>query len=252
MAVRVNEKETSGEELQNVYSKAVETLSVEDLKDLLSILYCDPQIVISQIDTDESLLADKRESFRKRWTALFILEQDRYKSLRTMLNERFDVFSVHKVSNPFYELDTFPKAPLLIGVIEAQISLFETGKSLPDDLKIKKIECFTSQTSENDYQIVINGDYLHPLKVSKNIGTWRIFFNLVEDSQLPESKEAKQLYDYLNFNPNNRITTNTKYPRQEVIEQKDKGYVPLFQTGIFTEKALVQRQKKEESSLKTT
>jgi hypothetical protein len=144
----------------------------------------------------------------------------------------------------FFEEIIFPKVPLLVEVIKEYINLIEIGEAIPSDLKIKKIDCFTSLTSNNDYKIIINGDYRNIIEVSQTKNIWKCLIDLIKNKRLEKTKLTKQFYDYLNFNPNNLITSNTKYPLQAIIKQKDSYYyVPSFKGGVFTEKALTQRQK---------
>jgi len=110
------------------------------------------------------------------------------------------------------------------------------------------IECFTSKVSDNDYSIVINGDYLRPLEVSKTTKTWRRFFDLLENGWLEVNDENRDLYDYLNSNDKNLIVSNTEYPRQTLIKIKNNSFVPNFKCQIATSKMLVQRQGKQRKS----
>lgn len=245
------EQAQTGKSNKDRYESLVRDFSVEDLRDILSILSCEPKILISQLD-ENKIAIEKRskadqEQLRKRWLTLFTFEQDRYGKLMGLLDKKFDIFTEEKVSNQFYEATIFPKIPLLIEVIQSKINLIETGEEIPAELRIKKIECFTSATSNRDYQIVINGDYFKPISVTKkDSGAWSLFMELVENGYLPITKETRYLYDYLNFNPNNKITTNTNFPRQVIIEQKGGQYVPTFAKEVLTEKALTQRQSKLE------
>ena len=188
-------------------------------------------------------------------------DKAKYANLLKQLKEDFDVFTEEYVRDPLIEkfnelsmrrggvrksrlVATFPKVELLIETIKGSITLRETGKELPDDQLIKKIELFTSRISDKDYKIVVNGDYRHPLEVSRSFKTWDRFFRLIESGSLELNGENHDLYDYLNFNPRNLLTTNTKYPLQSLIKQFDNEYRPLFKASVSTEKALVQRKDK--------
>ncbi len=245
-------REKTGEDLQKHYKKLVDGLSLDDLKDMLSILISEPKIVIGQINTGnlflDKLSKKEQDIFRNQWSKLSMFDKERYEVLIDSLEKKFDIFTEELVGNEFFEATTFPKIPLLVEIVQSRINLLETGQAIPDDLKIKKIECFTSQTSQNDYKIVINEDYSRPISVSKNIKTWRLFIELLDNGYLAMDSDGRYLYDYLNFNPNNRITTGTKYPLQIVIEQRDNQYVPTFTKEVMTDKALTQRQTKSQKS----
>jgi hypothetical protein len=245
-------REKTGEEFQKRYKKLVKSFSLIDLKDMLSILIFEPKIVIGQINAGnlflDKLSKKEQDAFRNQWSKLSMFDKDRYEVLMDSLEKKFDIFTEEAVGNEFFEATTFPKVPLLVEVVQSQINFMETGQIIPNDLKIKKIECFTSQTSQNDYKIVINEDYSRPISVSKNIKTWRLFIELVENGYLAMDSMGLYLYDYLNFNPDNRITKRTKYPLQVIIEQRDNQYVPAFAREVATEKALIQRQTKLKNS----
>lgn len=245
-------REKTGEEIQKHYKKLAESFSLGDLKDILSILISEPKIVIGQINAGnlflDKLSEKEQDAFRNQWSKLSMFDKDRYEVLIDSLEKRFDIFTEEVVGNEFFEATTFPKVPLLIEVVRSQINLLETGQLIPDDLKIKKIECFTSQASQNDYKIVINENYSRPISVSKNIKAWRLFFELVENGYLAMDSDGKYFYNYINFHSGNKITTGTKYPLQVIVEQKDNQYVPTFTREVVTEKALIQRQAKLKNS----
>jgi hypothetical protein len=192
-------------------------------------------------------------------------EKQKYDDLYLKLKKEFRVFEKENVSNPLWqeapdtlkpsleeEAKAFPKASLLSDLIISTLNLRKTGKEFPDEQLIKLIECFTSDHSENEYSIVINEDYINPLKVSRGIKIWSMFFDLVKNGSLDRNEATQDLYNYLNYNPNNKITTNTKYPRQVIIKQSDSSYEPIFKANVQTEKALVQRQNKLKGLLKNT
>lgn len=245
-------REKTGEELQKRYKKLVDDFSLADLKDMLSILISEPKVVIGQINAGnlflDKLTEKEQSAFRNHWGKLSTFDKEKYEDLIHSLEKKFDIFTEEEIGNEFFEATTFPKVPLLVEVVQSQINLLETGKAIPDDLRIKKVECFTSQTSQNDYKIVINGDYSRPISVSKNIKAWRLFIELLDNGYLTIDSDGRYLYDYLNFNPNNRITTGTKYPLQIIIEQSDNQYIPTFTKEVMTDKALVQRQTKLKNS----
>lgn len=258
-------KESKIGAIERQYKVLVKKLSNEDLKDMLSILLCDPEITSTSLfvgKLDIEKLSEKDQAYHlNNSVKLQSFEKQKYEELYSKLKSEFHIFEKENVPNPLLEeapdtlkssleerMQTFPKASLLTALIISTLNLRETGKELSDELTIKLVECFTSDRSENDYFIVINEDYLHPLKVNKGIKIWQMFFDLVQDGSLDRNEATQDLYDYLNYNPNNKITTNTKYPRQPIIEQNDSSYEPRFKTGIQTEKALVQKQNKLKGS----
>lgn len=257
-------KELSGEGLKRKYSELLEKVAIEDLQDILSILYADPKVLLSQIG-DDTVIFDELEKkdqdlHRKNWSRLFMIETERYEKLYSDLEKKFDVFKEEIVENSFNErtkaftgMDSglpgsFPKIPLLIETVVEQINLLKTGQAIPDSKQIKKIECFTSLTSDKDYKIVINGEYGKSLQVSRNTKTWNKFMELIENGHLERTRENKDLYDYLNFNALNKLTKQSGYPIQAIIEQRADSYIPLFEIELNTEKALVQRQNKAKES----
>ncbi len=255
----------SAEELNIKYQSLVKKISTEDLRGMLSILLCDPEIASTNLFTGkleiEKLDDKEREYHFNNSAKLQSYDKQKYEELYSMLKNDFRILEKEEVPNPFWEeapdilkssiketTHTCPKSSLLTALIKSTLNLRDTGKELPDEQTIRLIECFTSDHSENDYSLVINEDYLHPLKVSKNVKIWGMFFDLLQNGYLDRNGETQNLYDYLNFNPNNRIKTNTKYPLQKIIQQNDSDYKPLFKVSIQTEKALTQRQNKIKSS----
>ncbi len=258
-------KKHSGADLEKEYKFQLKSISSRDLIDMLSILLCDPEIIstnlfIGKLDIEK--LSEKDRTYHLNNSAkLQSFEKQKYEELYSKLKNDFRIFEKENVLNPLWEeapdilkssleesMHSFPKISLLIDLIKSTLNLRETGKELPDELTIKLVECFTSDRSENDYFIAINGDYLHPLKVNKGIKIWQMFFDLVQNGSLDRNQATQNLYDYLNYNPSNKMTTNTKYPRQVIIEQNGNSYKPLFKTNVQTEKALIQKQNKIKTS----
>lgn len=242
-------RKTSSEDLKKKYISLIKKISTEDLRDLLTILYSEPALVINNPDF-EKLEQGEKEFYAKDSARIAFSGEHRREDLISKLDNGFHIFDEEVIPSPFLDISTFPKASLLIGVVKSTLNLRENGKELPDDERITLIECFTSDHSKNDYKIAFNEDYLHPLKVSKNTKAkvWGFFIELIENGYLEGNRETKQLYDYLNFHPDNRITKNTKFPLQVIIGQRDGGYVPLFKFAVHSDKTLVQRQNKLKSS----
>lgn len=249
-----------GETFQKEYLAKIKEISTEDLLDILTILYSEPEFALYNADFDKLEKAEKENYLRNR-AKMETFEQEKLIKLRLKLNKDFGVFKEEAIRNPILDespdeikgvldktVSIFPKASLLTALIKATLNLRETGKEYSEAETIKSIDCFTSDYSEKDYFIVINDDYLRPIKVSKNIKIWNMFFELIENRHLEKNDETQDLYDYLNFNPNNRLSTNTGLPIQKIIEQSDSAYKPKFKTSVQTEKALVQRQNKLKSS----
>jgi len=214
---------------------------------MLTILYSEPELVINSTDPD--LDTEEMKRHLKERSKMETFDQDRLATLRNKLVNDFHIFESIEIPDPVLGTSpSYPKASLLTALIKTTLTLRETGKEYPDELTIKQIECFTPDKSENDYWIVINGDVSNPLKVSKNIKIWSMFFDLVSNGYVDLNNETRDLYDYLNYNPNNKIRTNTKYPKQDIIELFDNSLKPKFKASVQTEKALVQRQNKLKSS----
>lgn len=244
---KVQQKLTS-EALQKNYLTLIKKISTEDLRDMFAILYSEPELAIYNSDFDQ-LTKEEKERFQNERAKMTYFDQQRLNTLREKLVNDFHIFETIEIPDPVLGTSpSYPKASLLTALIKTTLNLRETGKELPDELTIKQIECFTSDKSDNDYWIVINGDVSSPLKVSKNIKIWDMFFDLVNNGYVDRNNETQDLYDYLNYNPNNKIRTNTKYPKQEIIEQFDNSLKPKFKGSVQTEKALVQRQNKLKSS----
>ncbi len=262
-------KESKIEAIAKQYKVLVKKLSDEDLRDILSILLCDPKIAMETIDNGQKLeiskLDDKeRESHLHNAMKLKTFDQPRHQNLNNILENDFKIYQ--KQSNPSLVIEeynvvddqpdfdktlkatAFPKVPLLIETIQSAINLRLTGQEIPDDRVIKQIECFTSDHSENDYSVVINEDYLHPIRMSKKIKIWSMFFDLIQNGSIDRNEATQDLYDYINYNSLNKISTNTKYQLRGIIKQNDSSYEPRFKTSVQTEKALVQRQNKLKSS----
>lgn len=230
------------------YKLLIKSTETADLRDMLTILYSEPELAIYNTDYDH-LGTEEMKRYLKERSKMEIFDQDRLATLRTKLINDFHIFE--SIEIPDQVLGTspsYPKASLLTALIKTTLNLRETGKELSDEQTIKQIECFTSEKSENDYWVVINGDVSSPLKVSKSIKIWRMFFDLVSNGYVDRNTDTQDLYDYLNYNPNNKIRTNTKYPKQEIIEQFDGSFKPKFKASVQTEKALTQRQNKLKSS----
>lgn len=254
-----SQKQNTGS-LEKEYLSYIKKVSNEDLRDMLAILYSEPELAIYNNDY-EKLSKDELEKYHSDRAKMTYFDQDRLITLRGKLVDEFHIFEKIEIPDPVWEeapdefktalqetTHTFPKASLLIALIKTTLNLRETGKELADELTIKQIECFTSDKSDKDYWIVINGDVSNPLKVSKNIKIWGMFFDLVSNGYMDRNNETQDLYDYLNYHPNNKIRTNTKYPKQEIIELFDNSLKPKFKAFVQTEKALVQRQNKLKSS----
>lgn len=235
--------------LEEKFSKNLKKLSSQDLRDILAILYSEPELAIYNTDFDQ-LTKEEKERYQSERAKMTYFDQQRLNALRDKLVNEFHVFESIQIPDPAVlgTSPSYPKASLLTALIKSILNLRETGKELPDELTIKQIELFISDHSENDYQIVINGDYSHPLKVSRSIKIWNMFFDLVNNGYLDRNEETQDLYDYLNYNPNNKIITNAKYPRQRMINLESSSFRPNFKSSVQTEKALVQRQNKSKSS----
>ncbi len=237
----------TGKALEKSYQVLLKKLTDSDLKDMLTILHSEPELAI--YNTDNALDTDEMKKHLKERSKMETFDQERLSVLREKLVNDFHIFESIEIPDPVLGTSpSYPKASLLTALIKTTLNLRETGKELPEELTIKQIECFTSDKSDNDYWIVINGDVSSPLKVSKNIKIWGMFFDLVSNGYVDRNNETQDLYDYLNYNPNNKIRTNTKYPKQEIIEQFNNSLKPKFKASVQTEKALVQRQNKLKSS----
>lgn len=242
-------KTSNSENVQKSFISLIKSIPDADLKDMLAILYSEPELAIYNTDFDQ-LTKEEKEQYQNERAKMTYFDQQRLNTLRDKLVNEFHIFESIQIPDPAVlgTSPSYPKASLLTALIKSTLNLRETGKELPDELTIKQIELFISDHSENDYQIVINGDYSHPLKVSKGIKIWNMFFDLVNSGYLDRNEETQDLYDYLNYNPNNKIITNAKYPRQRVINLESNSFRPNFKSSVQTEKALVQRQNKLKSS----
>lgn len=235
-------------DIEKQYNLLLKGTGTVDLKDMLAILYSEPELALYNSDFDQ-LTKEEKEQYQNERAKMTYFDQQRLNTLRDKLVNDFRIFESIEIPDPVLGTSpSYPKASLLTALIKTTLNLRETGKELPDELTIKQIECFTSDKSGKDYWIVINGDVSSPLKVSKNIKIWGMFFDLVSNGYVDRNNETQDLYDYLNYNPNNKIRTNTKYPKQEIIEQFDNSFKPKFKASVQTEKALVQRQNKLKSS----
>ncbi|MCX6788936.1 MAG: hypothetical protein NTZ36_03615 [Candidatus Jorgensenbacteria bacterium] len=245
--MNISNTKSSAGELDKKFSATLKSISTADLRDMLTILYSEPELAIHNMDPE--LGTEELKRHLKERSKMESFDQVRLAVLRTKLVDDFHIFESIEIPDPVLGTSpSYPKASLLTALIKTKLNLIETGKELPDELTIKQIECFTSDKSDNDYWIVINGGVSSPLKVSKNIKIWSMFFDLVSNGYVDRNNETQDLYDYLNYNPNNKIRTNTKYPKQEIIEQFDNSLKPKFKASVQTEKALVQRQNKLKSS----
>lgn len=234
-------------DIEKHYNLLIKGTETADLRDILTILYSEPELAIHNTHSD--LDTEEMKRHLKERSKMETFDQERLATLRTKLVNDFHIFESIEIPDPVLGTSpSYPKASLLTALIKTTLTLRETGKEYPDELTIKQIECFTSDQSDNDYWIVINGDVSSPLKVSKNIKIWSMFFDLVSNGYVDRNSETQDLYDYLNYNPNNKIKTNTKYPNQGIIELFDNRYKPKFKASVQTEKALVQRQNKLKSS----
>ena len=235
-------------DIEKQYGLLIKSTEMADLRDMLTILYSEPELAINNAGFDH-LDTEEMKGHLKERSKMESFDQERLATLRTKLVNDFHIFESIEIPDPVLGTSpSYPKASLLTALIKTKLNLIETGKEQPDELTIKQIECFTSDKSNNDYWIVINGDVSSPLKVSKNIKIWSMFFDLVSNGYIDLNNETRDLYDYLNYNPNNRIRTNTKYPKQEIFELFDNSIKPKFKASVQTEKALVQRQNKLKSS----
>ena len=261
-----NKVQNNAEDIQKEFQKLVKKISTEDLKDMLSLLSWNPEIEAKTMFSGQSGILDlndkERDLHSKNVMKMQYYDEKRFSELNRRLKDDFDVYSEKDAPSILSETDVFaelipstkklPKVPILIDVIKSTLSLRETGKEYPDEQKVKLIECFTSDHSENDYDIVINSDYDHPLSVSKSSRAWGLFFDLLQEKSLAINTESRYLYDYINFNSLNRIKTNTPYQTNGMIKMTHNGYVPTFKYAIQTKKALVQKQKSPKKSLKNT
>jgi|GEM_PF-4857839 len=246
--MNISNTKSSTSELDKKFSAILKSISTADLRDMLTILYSEPEFAINNTDYD-LLNTEEMKQYLKERSRMESFDQERLTTLRTRLVDDFHIFESIEIPDPVLGTSpSYPKASLLTALIKTTLNLRETGKEYSDEETIKQIECFTSEKSENDYWIVINGDVASPLKVSKSIKIWNMFFDLVSNGYVDRNNETQDLYDYLNYNPNNKIRTNTKYPKQEIIEQFDNSLKPKFKASVQTEKALVQRQNKLKSS----
>lgn len=242
-------KEKTGENIEKKYKSLIKKISDEDLRDILSITLCDPEIVstnfiLGELDIERFEKTEKEYHLNNN-AKLMTFDIKRYENLRLILVKEFHIFDQDKFIDPVLgEAKIFPKVSLLVEIIKLTLNLRKTGKEFSDEQTIKLVECFTSDYSKNDYKIVINEDYNHPLNVSKSKNIWRMFIDLVQNGYLNRDIETKRIYDFLNYNPYNLITTNTKFPLQKIIGQRADNYVPLFKRAVHTEKALAQRQNK--------
>lgn len=258
--MKTHPQKQSAETLEKEYLSYIKKISDEDLRDMLAILYSEPELAIYNSDY-EKISKEEIEKYHNNRAKMTYFDKQRLNTLRDKLVNDFHIFESINIPDPVWKeapnevkpileeaTHTFPKASLLTALIKSTLNLRETGKELPDELLIKQIELFTSDHSESSYQIVINGDYLHPFKVNKQIKIWNMFFELVNNGYLDRNNETQDLYDYLNFNPYNKIVTNTKYPNQRMINLENSNFTPNFKSSVQTEKALAQRQNKIKSS----
>lgn len=235
-------------DLRENYFKLLKKVSEKELQDLIAILHCEPDFICCNKEF-ENLNKQEKDLCIGRWHTLTMFEKQAYERLKKLLREDFGIFE-KEVESEFrgMKLYTYPKVPLLISTIQEQLDLIATGQVIPKDKRITLIECFTSKFSDNDYSIVINGDYLRPLEVSKTTKTWRRFFDLLDNGGLGICDENRDLYDYLNSNDKNLIFKNTEYPRQTLIKIKSGRFIPNFKYKLATSKMLKQRQGKQKKS----
>lgn len=236
---------------KNVYPKLITKFSLEDLKNIRSMLVCDPRIFGIQLETDCLLLdrlnPDIQKSYRDHWIKLTMFNLQKAEELFDFLTKKLNMltFDANMGEN---EVTPLHKMTHLFEIIQSRIILLESGKLIPDNLVIKRVECFTSPISDKDYKIAINEDYAKTISVSKSFKTWQLFIEMVHSGFLPDNSDSKYLYDYLNFNSSNLITSNTDYPLQVIVERRDGIYFPTFTGEVLTEKALSQRQAKTKKS----
>jgi hypothetical protein len=177
-----------------------------------------------------------------------MFDKSKYDKLIELLKDDYDIYEEELGLGRCSE-----RIELLIEVANPLLGLRNEGKEISDEQKIKSIHCFISNSSSKDYKIVINEDYsVEPLSVSKSMKVWAMMIELIQNGTIDRNSETKRLYDYFNFNSNNLITKNTKYPLQVIIEQSDDEYKPKFKGKISTDKALAQRQNRIKSLLKNT
>ena len=227
------------ESLRKRYLSSIKKITTEDLRYTLSVLYCKPEWIMDN-PCFKNLSSKEKNKYRDIWLKLFGFDKPKYNQIIENLKINFGIFADSKNNRI-----PIPIISLLVDMIKPILILRDEGKEMSDDQRIISIQCFTSENSNNDYKIVINEDYItNPLSVSRTKKIWAMMFELIQNGYLRSDKETKRLYDYFNFNKNNLITTNTKYPLQITIKQEDNIYKPNFKGEVFTEKTLVQRQNK--------
>lgn len=237
MYVMVNNTSNPKTDLEKKYLVQLKKLTTEDLRYLISLLYCEPSWVMNG-NLFEDLEDEDKIKHRDIWLKLSMFDKSKYDQLIETLKNEYDIFR-----EEFGADSSSVKRLLLIKIAETYLNLRSEGKELSDDQKINSIHCFTSSDSANTYKIVVNEDYsVEPLSVSKSMKVWSMMIELIQNGSLDRNEETKRLYDYFNFNPNNLITKNTKYPLQTIIEQSDSEYKPKFKGNISTDKTLTQRQ----------
>ena len=168
-------KVTKPADIEKQYNLLIKGTETADLRDMLTILYSEPELAVYNNDFDQ-LTTEEKERYQTERSKMIYFDQKRLADLRDTLVNDFRIFESIEIPDPVLGTSpSYPKASLLTTLIKTKLTLIETGKELPDELTIKQIECFTSDKSDNDYWIVINGDVSNSLKVSKNIKIWGMF-----------------------------------------------------------------------------
>lgn len=246
--------EITNEDLREEYKKLIKKFSDEELKDILAFLLWDPDVIIKRAGTDNLEECENHYGveYRGRYLGFSMVDKEKCEKINNILNNEFNVFLndlPEAGSDPYgfflgEIVSLFSRIPLLRELIKETIDLRLSGKSLPDDLIIKQIDCFTSKNFGKEYDIVINEDYLNPLRVSAKKRVWRLFFELVEQGFIISKNDGKYITDYFNHNEGSLIAKNTKYPNQVIIIQKNDTYKLNFKGCVYSNKVLVQKQNK--------
>jgi len=233
--------------LRKKYLVLIKKISTEDLRYVLSVLYCNPEWILDNHNF-KKVKPKEKTKYRDLWLKLHMFNILKYDKIKEDLKTDFGIYIDENNKRI-----PMPEISLLIDTIKPILDLRDEGKDISDEQTIKSIQFFTSENSKNDYKIIFNGDYnSNPLNVSKSKKIWDMMFELIQNGYLRSDNETKKLYDYLNFNENNLIAKNTKYPIQKLINQIDNLYKPNFKGSIYSEKALIQRQNKSKVKLKNT